>query len=207
MTRRILPLLAVAVLTGAPPAFAADSLPAELKYVPPDAATFVYLDVAALYDSKFGDTLKKNKSAEVITNLTPAAKMTGLSMADTKAVMFANPSMQDQTAFLKNISVVSFRVKYDREKVVTALKNAAKAMKHEFSEKGNVVRITAPSAFNPDMKTVTIHDLTDDTRIVTLVGLGDEYLKPSDTAGIHTVALKANASAAVIGRASCRERV
>lgn len=199
MIRRTLPLLAaVAVLTGAPPAFAADPMPAELKYVPPDAATFVYLDVAALYDSKFGDTLKKNKSAEVLTNLNPAAKLTGLTLADTKAVMFANPSMQDQTAFLKNISLVSFRVKYDREKVVTALKATATAMKHEFSEKGNVVRVTAPSPFDQDKKTVTTHDLTDDTRIVTLVGLGDEFLKPSDATGIHSAALKANPSAAVI---------
>lgn len=199
MIRRILPLLAaVAVVIGTPPAFAADPLPAELKYVPPDAAAFFYLDVAALYDSKLGDSFKKNKSAEVIMNLTPAAKMTGLTLADVKAVMYANPSLQDQTAFLKNINVISFRVKYDREKVVTALKKMPKPEKHEFSEKGNVVRVTTPSPFNPDMKTVTTFDLTDDTRIVTLVGLGEEHLKPADTAGVHAAALKANATAAVV---------
>lgn len=198
MPRRLVPLLAALALLATPPAFAADDPPGDLKFIPPDAAVFVHLDVAALYDSKCGETLKANKSGEVILNLAPASKHTGLTIADVKTVQFSYPSMQDQSSQFKYVTVVSFRKKYDREKVVAALKKSATGSKTEFSEKGHVVKITGPSPFSPDNKLTTTHDLTDDTRIVSLTGLGDEYLKASEVKGIHTAALKANGTAAVL---------
>ncbi|MCU0702576.1 MAG: DUF1559 domain-containing protein [Fimbriiglobus sp.] len=173
----------------------AADLPAELKYVPPDAAAFLYLDVAALYEGKLGETLKKTKSAEVITTLAPLAKQAGLTLADLKVVVVAVPSMQEPTGFAKTLSVATYRKKYDREKLVAAIRESNKGPKTEVVVTENVVRITSPSPFNPDGKITVTHDLTDDTRIVSLNGLGDEYLKPTAGVGCHTAALKANATA------------
>ncbi len=197
MTRRILPLLAVLVV-ATPPASAADDLPAELKYVPPDAALFIYMDVAAVHDSKLGEPLTKSKAADTILGLAEPNKLLGAKLGDVKAVMFSFPNLQDQTAIAKGVSVVTYRQKYDREKLTAAVKEQAKKVKGEVVVKGSVVKVTMPSPFSPDNKLTTTHDLTDDTRIVTVHGLGDEYLKPSDVKGIHSAALKANASAHVI---------
>lgn len=197
MTRRLLPLFALLAATAA--STAAD-LPADLKYIPPDSAAFLYLDVAALHDSKLGDNLKKSKAAQAITELSPVAKQAGLTVADVKTVLYALPNMKDQSGVFKNMTVVTFRKKYDREKLTAALKESAKGMRGEFAMKDNVLTITAPSPFSPDGKDklITTHDLTDDTRVVSLTGLGDEYRKPGDGQGLHTAGLKANSGAAVL---------
>ncbi len=198
MTRRILPLLAAVLAVATPPAFAADELPAELKYVPPEAALFIYMDVAAVHDSKLGEALKKSKAADTILNLADPNKLLGAKLGDVKAVMFSFPTLQDQTAMAKGVGVVTYRQKYDREKLTAAVKEQAKKMKGEVVVKDHVVRVTMPSPFSVDNKLTTTHDLTDDTRVVSVYGLGDEYLKPTDAKGIHSAALKANASAHVV---------
>lgn len=198
MTRRAFPLLAVLLLTplglAAPPA----EVPAELKLIPPDAAAFVHLDMAALHDSKLGEALGTSKSSELSENIAALTRITGGSLADVKSVTFAWPSLQEQVGFAKGLSVVTFRTKFDREKVIAALKARAKEQKGEFSEKDNLVRITTPSPLVRDNKFVTTHDLSDPTRIVTLSALGDEYLKPSDVKGLHTEVLRANSGAAAV---------
>jgi hypothetical protein len=199
MTRTLFPVFAALVVAvGLPPAFAADPVPGVLKYVPPDAALFVHLDVAAIHDSKLGESLKKSKAAETILGLSDANKLLGAKLGDVNSITFSFPNLQDQSAVAKSLSVVTFRQKYDREKLVAALKEQAKKVKGEVEVKDNVVKVTMPSPFGPDNKLTTTHDLTDDTRIVSAHGLGDEYLKPSDATGVHTLALKANATAHVI---------
>ncbi len=195
MTRRLLPLFTLLAAVAAAPA--AD-LPADLQLVPPDSAAFLYLDVAALHDSKLGDNLKKSTAAQTVTELSPVAKMAGLTVADVKTVLYALPNMKDQAGVFKNMTVVTFRKKYDREKLTAALNEAAKGMKGEVAVKDNVVTITVPSPFSPDNKMVTTHDLTDDTRVISLTGLGDEYRKPGVAQGLHTAGLKANAGAAIL---------
>lgn len=195
MTRRLLPVFTLLAAVAAAPA--AD-LPTDLQYVPPDSAAFLYFDIAALHDSKLGDNLKKSRAVQAITDLSPVMKMAGLTVADLKSVLYALPNMKDQTGLFKSMTVVSFRKKYDREKLTAALKETAKGPKSEFAVKDNVVTITAPSPFSPDNKMVTTHDLTDDTRVVSLTGLGDEYRKPGIAQGLHTAGLKANAGAAIL---------
>jgi hypothetical protein len=195
MSRRLLPLVALLVATSL--SRAAD-LPAELKYIPPDAAAFIHLDVAALCDSKLADPLKKSKAAETIMRLTEVAGLAGAKLEDLRTVTYSFPSLKDQSAMDKAVAVVTFRKKYDREKLIAALQEQGKRPKWEVTVKGKVVRVTTPSPFNPDEKRTTTHDLTDDLRVVTAYGLGDEYLKPTTETGVHTLALKANASAPML---------
>jgi hypothetical protein len=192
MTRRTLPLFALLVATGTA---AADDLPAGLKYVPADAALFVYVDVAAVHDSKVSESLKKSKATDTLLALSDVNRLLGVKLGDVKAITFSFPNLQDQAGSTKSLSVVTFRQKYDREKLIAAIKEQAKRPKGEVVVKDNVVKVTTPSPFRPDDKIVTTHDLTDDTRVVSLTGLGDEYLKPADGKGVHTAAIKANAAA------------
>lgn len=196
MKRRILPMVAMLVAIGT--ATAADDLPAGLTYIPPDAALFIHVDVAAVHDSKLGESLKKSKAADTILGLADANKLLGAKLGDVKTITFSFPNLQDQAGSTKSLSVVTFRQKYDREKLIAAIKEQAKRPKGEVAVKDNVVKVTTPSPFSPDDKLVTTHDLTDDTRVVSLTGLGDVYLKPADAKGVHTLALKANAAAPVI---------
>ena len=200
MTRRLLALLAAAAtaspaaVVAAPPA---DELPHELRLIPPDAGLFVHLNVAALYDSKLGEAVKASKSRDLTDALAAVTKMTGGTLADVKTYTFAWPSVNEQIGFSKGLSVVTFRKKYDREKVVAALKAQAEAFKGEFAAKDNLVTVTAPAP--PDQnKLVITYDLTDPTRIVTLHGLGTEHLKPAEVKGLHTETLRANAGAAAL---------
>lgn len=192
MSRRLLPLVALLLAVGV--ARAAD-LTAELKYIPPDAAAFLHLDVAALCDSKLGDPLKKSKAAETIMSLSEVARTAGAKLNDLRTVTYCFPNLKDQPAMNKVVAVVTFRKKYDREKLIAAFTEQGKRPKWEVTVKDNVVRITTPGPFNTDDKQTVTHDLTDDTRVVTAYGLGDEYLKPTTETGVHTLALKANASA------------
>ncbi len=199
MTRTLFPLVAaLAVAVGMPPAIAADPVSGELKYVPPDAALYIHLDVAAIFDSKLGDPLTKSKVSVTILGLSDANKLLGAKLGDVKSITFSFPNLQDQSAVGKSLSVVTYRQKYDREKLVAALQEQAKKSKGEVVVKDNVVKVTTPSPFGPDTKLTTTHDLTDDTRIVSAHGLGDEYLKPSEVTGVHSLALKANATAPAI---------
>lgn len=199
MTRNLLSLCAaLAVAVGSLPAFAADPVQGNLKYVPPDAALFVHLDVAAIHDSKLGEPLKKSKAAESILGLSDANKLLGAKLEDVKTLTFSFPNLQDQTSTAKSLGVVTYRRKYDREKLIAAIKEQAKRMKTEVAVKDNVVKVTGPSPTSPDTKVTTTYDLTDDTRVVSVNGLGDEYLKPSDATGIHTPVLRANTNAQAI---------
>jgi hypothetical protein len=179
---------------AAPPA----ELPPELKLIPPDSAAFVHIDIAALFDSKLGDAVKNSKSSEVAGALTALIRSTGGTLADVKTYTVAFPTLQEQSGFARGLSVITLRKKFDRDKVVAALKAQAKEQKGEFAEKDNLVRITTPSPLVRDNKFVTTYDLSDPTRIVVLSALGDEFLKPSDVVGLHTPALREHSGAAAI---------
>jgi hypothetical protein len=192
-TFRLTALIALAVgFTTAAPA----APPDPLKLVPPDAALFLYADIAAVYDSKLGDAVKNSKSAELKEKLAAITKETGLTLADVKSITFVLPRVKEQQDMNRGFTVVTVRQPYDRAKLLAKMKDDAAKMKDEFSEKDHIVRVK--SARVPDRVQVT--DLRDDNQLVILTGLSEEFLTPpaATTIGVHTDALKAATKSAVV---------
>jgi Protein of unknown function (DUF1559) len=94
-----------------------EELPAGLKFVPSDAAFFLYADVAKIWDHSIVKDIRK-ADAEVIEQfLSQAKKEFGLSPADVKSVVlfvpkFKSPADSEQVAF-----VVTFNKAFDKAKV------------------------------------------------------------------------------------------
>jgi Protein of unknown function (DUF1559) len=171
--------VATVLLTPEPNAVSAapqDKLPAELRMIPGESAMFVHADVAALYDSGLGDSIRNSKSLELKDKLAEFTKELGVSIADIKTVTFALPKGSEVRELQRGIVCLTFRKEYDRKKVIAGLKESATKMKDEFSEKDGLVSVTS----NRFGKRTVTTDVTNPLRVVVLNDLPDSYLKPSD---------------------------
>lgn len=150
--------------------------PAELRYVPADSAFFVYVDVAAIYDSKIGEAVRNSKSVAVKDRAEAMMRETGVSLDNIRTVTFAIPSAREPNELQRGLVVVTTRKPIDRPSVISRLKETATNAKDEFGERDGVVRVTS-TRFD---KRTTVFDLTDPQRMVILNHLPESYLKPAD---------------------------
>jgi hypothetical protein len=202
MFARFSPLVAVLVVVSAAPA-APPEIPYGLTVVPADAAFFAHVNVADLLAGKLGDSFKKAKSDELKAKLASITADTGLTLADVKTYTFAVPNLQSALDGVRQVAVVTFSKKYDREKYLASLKKEAEAKKGKFSEKDGIARVTTPSPFDAKNEMETITDLTDPQRIVTAVGLKDDAIKPKHVTGLHAEAIKQHAAAPFLMGVNC----
>ncbi len=164
---------AVAIpLPGEPPVAAQtpviDVLPIELRYVPPDAAIFVYADTATIWDSAILKSIRKG-DAKLFDELTAIGKESfGLTLDDVKTVVAFVPSLKDPQDMQKVGLVVTFKKAFDAKKIQAG---AEKLL--------------------PKNATVSVVAVNDRTALV-LLNLGDEYAKqqPPGKSGPLSEAIK-----------------
>jgi hypothetical protein len=153
------------------PALAAAPLPAELQYVPHDAAVFVRADAAGIWNS---DLAKTFRAADMKTfdHVAEAAKGFGVNLDDLKSVVVFVPKLKGPEDTEQLGVVLTFAKAFDKAK----LEEGAKRL---FGKRAKF-KLLAPS----------------DTVALVLVGLGDEYAKPqpADAEGPLTAAIQAAAS-------------
>jgi hypothetical protein len=153
---------------------AADDLPAGTKFIPADSAFLAHIDVATLYDSKLGDSIRKSDSVEFKAKLDEIALDTGLKFADIQTFTFVVPNISNPGESTRTILVYQFRKAFDRAKVIDNLKQKAAMANEEFSEKNDIVRLTSKA----NVKRTTLMDLSDQQRLIVLNDLPETFLKP-----------------------------
>ncbi len=184
-----------AFLTAAEPA---SKLPAYLQLVPPDSAIFLHVNVEVAMKGKLGAALKENKGDELKAKLAEIPKVIGVGLDELESYVLVYPQVENQLALMRGMSIMTARKEFDRTKMFTFLKDAAKTARGEAVEKDNVLTVTLPSPFDVNNKMVTIHDLSDAKRLVSLTGLKAEFLKPQDEQGLHTEAIRKAATEAFV---------
>ena len=95
----------------------ADELPAGLKYVPADAALFLYADVGKLWNSPIFKDVRKADAKTFDFLLGEAKKGFGLAPEDVKSVVFFVPVFKGPGDDERFAVVLSFHKPYDREKL------------------------------------------------------------------------------------------
>lgn len=151
-------------------AAAKPELPIELQYVPADAAIFISLDAALVWDHPLLKAIRK-ADAKTFEDLTTAAKLAfGISPDDVKKAVLFIPSLHLDNNPTGFEVVVTFKNAYDKEKIA----------------KG------ASMLLPKDAKVVAVNDRT----VLVMVNLGDEFAKPQPAGapGPLTQTLQAAAS-------------
>ncbi|MCI0702958.1 MAG: DUF1559 domain-containing protein [Planctomycetia bacterium] len=150
----------------------APQIPTELKYVPTDAALFVYADAAAIWKSDLAKTLRA-ADKEIFGALeTQAVKMFGSKIDELKSVVFFIPKLKMPADAQKLGIVLTFTKAIDKDKLTEGLTNL-------------LPKDAKPKVLTPSEKVAVV-----------LVGLGEEYGKPqaADEDGALWPAIKAAAS-------------
>ncbi|QJW92695.1 DUF1559 family PulG-like putative transporter [Frigoriglobus tundricola] len=150
---------------------AATPLPAELRYVPADAALFLYADASGLWTGPLAQSLRTANKV-LFNRAEDAAKPFGVKPEDLKSVAVFVPKLKGSGDEGQLGIVLRFQKAFDKEKLTAGVRGA--------SPQGAKVQVLAPS----------------DTLAVVLVGLGDAYAKPQavDADGPLTGALRAAGS-------------
>ena len=157
-------LAAVAALTlfplpGEPPAVAqqpvAEELPAGLKFVPPDAALFVYADAAKVWDSKILKDVRK-ADAKTFAFLTDAVKKElGVAPEDVKSLVLFVPKLKGPQDTERLALVVTFHKPFDKAKLQAGAEKL-------------LPKNAKPTVLAPDARTALV-----------LLNLKEEDVKPS----------------------------
>ncbi|MFO0847460.1 MAG: DUF1559 domain-containing protein [Gemmataceae bacterium] len=103
------------------PAFAVAADPPDLRIVPADSAVFLHLDVAAVWDSKLGETVRSAKARDLDAGLA-YLKSLGVTPDMVKAVTFYVPQLKGPADSETFGVLVSFRKPYDRAALLDGLK-------------------------------------------------------------------------------------
>jgi len=181
--------LAVALLVSLPPAVQSPlfaqppgiaDVSGGLRYVPTDAAFFVYADVAKIWDSEIVKNIRKTDPKALDFATDEIKQKLGIALEDVKSVVVFMPKLKGPEDTQKIGVVITFAKAFDKAQLV---KSAEKVF-----PKGEDLKVVVP----------------DDRTAVLLVGLKeDEYGKPrAANAGPLSDALKAAGSgkyAAVVG--------
>lgn len=94
--------------------------------VPPDSAVFAHLDVAAIWDSKLGETVRTAKARDVDAALQSFVNLTGFPVSQVKAVSVCLPNLK-QPADAEVLAVfITCRQPYERAALVRGLTAALK---------------------------------------------------------------------------------
>jgi prepilin-type processing-associated H-X9-DG protein len=164
--------LALLPLPGSAPALAQpradDETAAALRYVPADAALFLWADAAKLWDSPVVKSIRK-ADGKMFDDIAALGKLEfGLTPEDVKSVVLFLPTLKQPDDLQRLGAVVTFRKAVDNGKIA---KGAEKIL-----PKGNTV------------KAVPVGERS----VLVLVGLGDEFAKPqpADASGPLTTVLK-----------------
>ncbi len=153
-----------AVRTDAP-------VPAELRYVPPDAALFLHADAHALWAGALAQSFRTANKA-FFDKVEEGAQAFGVKPDALKGVAFFVPKIKAPGDDERFGIALSFNTPLDKDKFTAGVKNIV--------PEGSKLQVLTPS----------------DTLAVVLVGLGDEYAKPqpADADGPLTGAIRAAAS-------------
>jgi hypothetical protein len=127
---------------------------AELAYVPEDAAIFVYLDVAQLWNHPTVKAVREADSKTFAELTTHAKAEFGETPDNLKSVTLFVPKLKEPSDSQQLGVVLVFNKPYDKEKLAAGLKKLL-----------------------PGELTSTVHSPSD-RMAVWLVGLGDDYAKP-----------------------------
>jgi len=183
--------LSVAAVFGSQAAAADPPLPADLRTVPADAAVFVHVDFATVWDSKLGETFRAAKAKDLETALAEVKKQTtiGPEMIKTVTIFMPHLSEGDFEAFA---AVVSLRKPFDRTELVKAQKTRLALNKVELTDKDGILR------FKPSERSKVVIDASNPMRLVLLNNVDEKYLKerPAGETGAVTPALRAAAEGA-----------
>ena len=172
-------LVALVVVTGPlaterscyaqPPA---TPLPVELRYVPHDAALFLYADGAKIWSHEVTKTFRAADKSTFNTLEETATKVSGMKVEDLKTVVVFFPKVKQPQDTDKTGFVLTFTKAFDKEKLATGLAGL-------FGKNAKL------KVFAPDEKSALV-----------LLGGDDTYSKPQlpNEDGPLTPALKAAAS-------------
>jgi len=155
-----------------PSAVRADApVPAELRYVPSDAALFVHADAHALWAGDLAQSFRTTNKA-FFDKVAEGARAFGIKPDALKGVAFFVPKIKGPGDDERFGIVLTFNAPLDKDKFTAGVERAV--------PKGAKVKVVTPS----------------DTLAVVLVGLDDEYAKPqpADADGPLTGAIRAAAS-------------
>jgi prepilin-type processing-associated H-X9-DG protein len=167
------------------------ALPPELKMVPPDAALFGHVNVAAVWSGKIGDTVRAAKPVEIEKGLAELKKKTGVSPDMVKTVTFFFPNFKQPGDFNAGVVHVTFQKPYDRATILKSMKDE----KTEFTEENGVVTIKEKSGPGGVERKI-VFDLSDANRIAIYAGVDDKYRKPAAGDGPIAPAIRAAAEGA-----------
>ncbi len=163
------PFAPTRLVTAQPPA---TPLPIELRYVPHDAAVFLYADAAKIWSH---DATKSFRAADKNTFgllEESAAKLSGMTIADLKTVVLFFPKLKEPQDTGKVGFVLTFTKAFDKKKLETGLAG--------LFGKNAKLKVSAP----------------DEKTVLALLGLEDAYAKqqlPADD-GPLSPAIKSAAS-------------
>jgi hypothetical protein len=168
-------------------------LPAGLKLVPADAAVFVHVDVAALWNSKVGATLRKTKIPQLDKSLQELKEKTGLTPDMVKTVTVFFPQFKQPGDQSTVVVHVTFSKPYDKPKLLAAVKKQ--------NAGSGTVKETEPGVYDFFLKKQSEPEativLTDPKAITIASTRARKYLKPPPaTTGPQTEAIQAAASGA-----------
>ncbi len=186
------------ILAGSTPSLvvAADPppLPKDLRSVPANAAVFVHIDVAAIWDSKLGDTFRSVKAKDLESGLADLKKQTTLSPDMIKTATVYMPHLKD-TGDTNSVAVIlTLRKPYDRAALVKAQKDRLALDKVELTDKDGILR------FSPSERNRIAIDATDPNRLAMYTNLDEKYTKdrPAGEVGAIVPALRAAAEGATV---------
>ncbi len=151
------------------------ALPPGLKKVPADAALFAHVDVAAVWNSKIGETVRAAKARELERALGEVKKRTGLTPDMVKTFTLVYPQLKSPFDFQSPVFYITFNKPYDRAKVVEALKKVAAEDKAELKEAEPGVYDLIADRVDRSGQKVTEPDFTfafTDLTAVTIAGKG-----------------------------------
>lgn len=133
---------------------AADQLPTALRYVPHDAALFLYVDAARVWSHEVTKSFRAADKSTLEAIEQAATNLSGTKAEDLKSVVAFMPSLKGPQDGGRVGFVLTFTKAFDKKKLETGLA-------------GQVPQGMKLSVSAPDDKTALI-----------LLGLGDEYAKP-----------------------------
>jgi hypothetical protein len=138
--------------------------------VPPDAALFGHVDVAAVWTSKIGDSVRAAKPAELEKGLKEIQSKSGITPDMIKSVTFFFPQLKQPGDFQSAVVHLLFSKPYDRTKIIESMK----AEKTNFTEEKGVVTITEKGGPGTVDRKIVI-DLSDASRVSVYAGVEDKF--------------------------------
>jgi hypothetical protein len=207
MTRfavRVAAIAAVAVLPAGSASADPPARPPGLKAVPADAALFVHVDVAAVWNSKIGETIRSAKATQLEKVLAQFKAEAGLTPDMVKSATLYFPQLRQPGDQESAVVRVAFLKPYDRAKVVAGLKKLAASDKAEVNEAepGRYEVFAEPQrGKKSDEREPGVTLVLTDPMTITAAGRGGrKYLKndSATTDGPIAPALKAAADGATV---------